>query len=340
MGGQGETTLASCIAEYLAPELLSGVTCEMCSLRLTIEHYQSESTRLSHAPNHPAGIPTQSSNTPSGAYAALENLPSEDASSTISDKRKKKARDARKVEARLRVMLESGTISHFGESAIPPLPSEDGGGATLPVKWQKVNSDSVREGAITRPPQSLRLHCIRSGYTNYGQLVKKSARIVFPTILDLTPFVANGVWEEKSSIQELLSGTAKVSTGPRVLYRLESVILHYGLNHSSGHYICIRRKPKPRLGGGATYHPSYGKKSCPDGCRCENCAYFGQVRGEEESIPGRGWLRVSDDDVEEVGEEALVGASAAVFMLFYEKIGEYAGKKDNDIEQIREGAKL
>jgi ubiquitin carboxyl-terminal hydrolase 1 len=294
----------------------------MCSLRSTIDYYSEESVRLSHAPNHPSASGRKTS-TPSGAYAALEGLPSEDASSGISDKRKKKAKDAKKVEARLRIMLESGSVSHFGDANIPPIPGDSSGGA-LPVKWQKVNSDSVREGAITRPPQSLRLHCIRSGYTNYGQLVKKTARIAFPAILDLSRFVANGVWEDKTDIRGQLSGAAKVAVGPRVLYRLESAILHYGYTHSSGHFICIRRKPQPVHGGGAEHRPSLVSKSCCDGCTCEACVYFGQVR--EESIPGRGWLRISDADVEEVGEEALVEARGTVFMLFYERVGEFPDK--------------
>jgi ubiquitin carboxyl-terminal hydrolase 1 len=34
-------------------------------------------------------------------------------------------------------------------------------------------------------------------------------------------------------------------------------------------------------------------------------------------------LRISDEDVDEVGEEALVDARGQVFMLFYERVGEY-----------------
>lgn len=63
--------------------------------------------------------------------------------------------------------------------------------------------------------------------------------------------------------------------------------------------------------------------------------YFGQVRqddpgprastGVEDEVygPGRGWLRISDADVEEVGEEVLRESMGQVFMLFYERVGEY-----------------
>ena len=277
----------------------------MCSLRYTIEFYLAETTRLSVPPAQ-AHLNDSASRTASGSFSILEDMPTGDSAHGMSDKRKKKARDARRVEARLQEMLDSNTVVGFGE------PSLDSG---LAVKWQKVNCDSLREAAITRAPQSLRLHAIRSGITPYGTVVKKTARIAFPIILDLSRFVARGIWEERSNVQSLLANARQGGDAPsRTLYRLESVILHYGYTHSSGHFICIRRKP---MG----HRPAASRKSCPDGCGCESCIYFGQVR--EQSVPGRGWLRVSDADVDEVGEEALIEARGAVFMLFYERVGEY-----------------
>lgn len=290
----------------------------MCSVRQTINFYRSEGDRLSLPPNKAQlNGNADHSNTASGAFSALENLPSADASGSMTDKRKKKSRDARRVESQLNDMLESKSITGFGEPTLSPGPS---GSAVLPVKWQKVNTDSIRETLVTRPPQTLRLLCNRSGMTSYGVPVKKTARVSFPLILDMTRFVSHGVWEERSDIRSLLAnGAAKVSSPmPKMLYRLESVILHYGYTQSSGHFVCVRRKPRS---DGERYRPASIRKSCPDGCTCESCAYFGQVR--EQSIPGRGWLSVSDADVEEVGEEALSDSKGAVFMLFYERVGEY-----------------
>jgi len=305
------------------------VTCEKCSLRQTIDFYRSEATRLSLPPSqsHLNGHANHSS-TASGSFAALENLPSADSSGSMTDKRKKKARDARRVETRLQEMLESNAVAGFEE---PSLPTGPFGSKPLPIKWQKVNTDSVREGLITRVPQSLRLHFIRSGYTPYGSLVKKTARVAFPLILNMSPFVSRGVWEERSDVRSLLAEGLKTGKPPpRMLYRLESAILHYGYTHSSGHFVCIRRKPRK---DGDLYRPSSVRKSCPDGCSCESCMYFGQVR--ESSVPGRGWLQVSDADVEEVGEEALVEARGAVFMLLYERVGEYEGPRGKGVELER-----
>jgi len=81
------------------------------------------------------------------------------------------------------------------------------------------------------------------------------------------------------------------------------------------------------------------KKTCKDGCRCDACSWFGQVRDEKEER-GKGWLRISDADVDEVGIEALVEARSAVFMVFYEKVGEYEGNHEKqDGQEAREVGK-
>ena len=232
--------------------------------------------------------------------------------------RKKRAKEARRVQGRLQEMLDSETIVHFGEASLPAshTPNSDTQAAPLPVKWQLAKTQSIREAIIARPPQTLRLHLIRSEYTPYGSIMKKTARVAFPLILDLTRFTAKGVWEDVAD-RGVLAALKRGYTQARVLYRLESVICHYGYTTSSGHYIAIRRKP---TGHDDRWRPELAYKMCPDGCQCENCAYFGQVRTREE--PGRGWLRISDADVEEVGVEALVQVQGQAFMLFYERVGE------------------
>lgn len=57
---------------------------------------------------------------------------------------------------------------------------------------------------------------------------------------------------------------------------------------------------------------------------------------EEKEERGKG-LRISDADVDEVGIEALVEARSAVFMVFYEKVGEYEGgqvEKGNQVDAL------
>ncbi|WWD17296.1 hypothetical protein CI109_101736 [Kwoniella shandongensis] len=342
----GDATLDACIAEYLAPENLSDVTCELCSVRLTLEHYKAEVERLS-APASSSSRKPKSNGVPpaaSGSFSTLEGLPTEpfNENGQMTNSRKKRAKEARRVETRLQEMLDSSTITGFGDTTILPLPNSPST-APIPIKWQISRTNSIRQGIITRPPQSLRLHFIRSEFTPYGAVLKKTARVAFPMILDLTRFVADGVWEERSgSISGMLArnadtnGTPLIPTPPkRVLYRLECAILHYGYTTSSGHYICIRRKPCPASDGeDGRYRPKRVSKSCPDGCTCESCAYFGPVREDLGNVvPGKGWLRVSDADVDEVGEEALYEARGAVFMLFYDRVGDYVDKGESG-EQV------
>jgi hypothetical protein len=83
---------------------------------------------------------------------------------------------------------------------------------------------------------------------------------------------------------------------PRVLYRLAAVVCHYG-QHSFGHYVCYRRRPR---GSGRVGPPRLN-----DGFH---------------AAPGRGWLRASDDAVREVGIETVLQEGSGAFMLYYERV--------------------
>ena len=84
---------------------------------------------------------------------------------------------------------------------------------------------------------------------------------------------------------------------PRVLYRLAAVVCHYG-QHSFGHYVCFRRRPRGAAG------------------------HVGPPRLDEgfSAVPGRGWLRASDDAVREVGIETVLQEESGAFMLYYERV--------------------
>ncbi|CAK9783032.1 cysteine proteinase [Cutaneotrichosporon oleaginosum] len=237
----GHVTLDECISEYLAPERLSDVTCDMCTTRATAAKYAERAQRLEG---------------------------------------KKSRAHAAKVAARLRAMVDAGVVGTEG-------------GAPKDVKWDVVRTDCVRETAVTRAPATLRFHFVRSEYTPYGQLLKKTARVAYPLMFDLGPHMARGVWEPKAVVGGVAAALAagggassrEIGEAPRALYRLQSAILHKGYAHSSGHFVAIRRKP-----GGAA------------------------------GVPGRGWLRISDADVDEVGTEELAATAEQVVMLFYERV--------------------
>jgi hypothetical protein len=77
-----------------------------------------------------------------------------------------------------------------------------------------------------------------------------------------------------------------------VLYRLDGVICHYGYTHSFGHFVAYRRKPTPS----------------------------GPSHADQILHPGGRWLRISDADVSEVPQSAVLGERGNAFLLFYERI--------------------
>lgn len=176
-------------------------------------------------------------------------------------------------------------------------------------------------------PYVLTLHLNRSLHHFGHYASKNTCRVEFPEILDLSPFSTSGQLSTKpdlpiSSPYHLHQPAPSPSQPPhRTLYQLSAVVCHYG-QHSFGHYICYRRKPRPVSAGAARFYPP--KLSCPLDCRCERCAKYGRIRVDDgydnRRRPGYGWLRISDDSVQEVGFETVVLESSAVFMLFYEKV--------------------
>jgi ubiquitin carboxyl-terminal hydrolase 1 len=77
-------------------------------------------------------------------------------------------------------------------------------------------------------------------------------------------------------------------------------------------------------------------QQCPRGCHCEKCRAYGPIREGDETIDanlkaglpgqpgrpqtGRGWLRISDDDVREVGIETVLSEGRGAFMIYYEYV--------------------
>lgn len=175
-------------------------------------------------------------------------------------------------------------------------------------------------------PHVLTLHLNRS--LHFGHYASKNTcRVEFPEILDLSPFATSGQLSTKpdlpiSSPYQLHQPAPSASPSPhRTIYRLSAVVCHYG-QHSFGHYICYRRKPRPVSAGRARFSPP--KLPCPLDCRCERCTKYGRARVDDgydyKPTPGYGWLRISDDSVQEVGFETVAMEGSAVFMLFYERV--------------------
>lgn len=182
------------------------------------------------------------------------------------------------------------------------------------------------------------LHLNRSAY--YGHYASKnSCSVNFPEVLDLTPFTTSGalsivpqapISKPATALpQRSSTPTPSAYSSPRVLYRLSSVVCHYGA-HSFGHYVAYRRKPRdPSLHTSRWASPQL---QCPLGCECEKCQLYGPIRdpdfGEFNGRKGKRrsyddddvWLRISDDQVKEVGLNTVLAETTGSFMLYYEKV--------------------
>ncbi|EJF62254.1 cysteine proteinase [Dichomitus squalens LYAD-421 SS1] len=282
--------LEDCLDDYTRLELLDDCICRKCSMLATYKRLEEEANRTTEA-------------------AAAINDPT--------SSKKKRARDSRKLLARVKAALDEGRIE------------EDIKG----VKMEKVCSRaSTKQSMIARPPPVLALHLNRSMHYG-GYAAKNNCRVVFPEILDLTPYTTSGQLSTQPSapissppppipIQRSVTPTPSTYAVPRTLYRLSAVVCHYG-QHSFGHYVCFRRKPRPPAAGDRRYTPP--RLQCAIGCDCNLCVQQGPIREEDGQNPsrpgtGRGWLRISDDTVQECGIERVLQEGAGAFMLYYERV--------------------
>jgi hypothetical protein len=158
--------------------------------------------------------------------------------------------------------------------------------------------------------------------------------VKFDEYLDLSNYTTSGALSTIPSLP-ISSPTPSVSSSrsstptpslysrQQTIYRLSAIVCHYG-QHSFGHYVAYRRKPRPEFAGDARWTPP--RLSCPLGCQCKKCARYGPIRDDHLPLPmpsprrGGGWLRISDASVEEVGIESVLAEQAGTFMLYYERV--------------------
>ncbi|KAI5116047.1 hypothetical protein M0805_009361, partial [Coniferiporia weirii] len=286
----GACALQDCLADYIRLELLTDCICRKCSMLATHERLRQEADSLKESVAKDAGA---------------------------SQSKKKRAREARKLEAKVRAAIEEGRIE------------EDIKG----VKMEKVFSKaSTKQAMVARPPKVLVLHLNRSIHHG-GSAGRNPCRVFFPEVLDLTPYTTSGqlstlpsvpISTPPPAIPRSTTPTQSIYATPRVFYRLSAVVCHYGM-HSFGHYVCFRRKPRAARGSDTAgpSAPTTPRMACPHGCECAECAAYGPVRdGPRPPAPGRGWLRTSDSTVEECGLERVLGEGGGAFLLFYERVAQ------------------
>ncbi|KAK7966100.1 ubiquitin carboxyl-terminal hydrolase [Apiospora aurea] len=189
----------------------------------------------------------------------------------------------------------------------------------------RASSTKTKQAAIARAPRSLAIHINRSVFDERtGAMSKNFATVKFPETLDLGPWCLGSAGSEDESAniiipdsqempakalseeeqwildpkKSMVAGELQPSkiTGP--IYELRAVITHQG-RHDDGHYVCYRKHWR---------QPSPGSETSDD---------EKTMVGEETGGSGDKWWRLSDDNVYEVTEEAVL-EQKGVFMLFYD----------------------
>ncbi|KAF9975566.1 hypothetical protein BGZ73_000779 [Actinomortierella ambigua] len=217
-----------------------------------------------------------------------------------------------------------------------------------------VSRHCTKQVMLAKPPPILCLHFVRSQYSMYGTISKNGCHVRFPEYLNLSPFCTTGVLLTRpnlpisvsehelesmglmqASIHQRLVEPSSASTTKkkkkkkhqrqpqeqereqqraepnepsstaresevRYIYRLQSIVVHYG-GHSYGHFIAYRRKPESLQ--------SHAKAG-PVG--------LGLMDESAAKMDGQGWFRISDETVESVSINQVLGANP--YMLLYERV--------------------
>ncbi|KAF8967428.1 hypothetical protein BDZ97DRAFT_1916718 [Flammula alnicola] len=363
--------LEDCLEDYTRLEILKDCICRKCSVLATHRRLLQELKILEDAIAPPSAAASTSASTvfsSTSPAASSSSMPSSSPSkSKPSNSKKKRYKEVKRMEQRVKTALAEGRIED--ESLLEGVRLE-----------RVVSPASTKQAMIARPPPVLALHLNRS--VHYGQYAtKNNIKVYFPEVLDLTPYTTSGslstiptnsistpspppttsqpVLIQSSGSSTISSAASATSSQPRrsttptpetyapgaqrTIYRLAAVVCHYG-QHSFGHYICYRRKPR-RIGG-KWVPPTLvdplrmemdeeedgqdGAEKKPNGSVVKSANYFGSSTygesryywedgTEEEAGTGRGWLRISDDSVSECGIESVLAEGSGAFMLYYER---------------------
>ena len=199
----------------------------------------------------------------------------------------------------------------------------------------KVSSTKTKQIVISRPPKSLAIHMQRSVFDpSTFNMMKNSAPVDFPMTLDLAPWCLGSTGsnpaDENSKLEEewvtdprksMVAGDQGSSKLAGPIYELRAVVTHYG-RHENGHYICYRKFPRqspptkvveddePDSKADAKTEPSTDEK--------------------ETDEPEMDWWRLSDHNVSQVSEDAVLNLSPGVFMLFYDCVDPSMVMNDED----------
>ncbi|KAK0523240.1 ubiquitin-specific protease ubp1 [Tilletia horrida] len=305
-GGSRGVALEQLLDEWSKLEVVQW-NCHRCSLRATAERVRAEVIRLGG--EDPARVAAQRKALAMGPHAEEDGLghphqngTTEKAAMTVS--KKKRLREAQRAYDKLVRVLELNIHEDELALAHPPLLPAD-------LKMERIASRcATKQIMLARPPPILVIHLNRSIFGGFGGGASKNNTFVhYGEWLDMEPFATGAELDVRSDqrISSLPAGAGGGAGAKRAyacLYRLQSIVVHYG-GHSFGHYVSYRRTPSPPT-------PSPSSSSSPS---AQPAASGTRIRKSRQAQAE--WMRISDDIVEPCDLGDVLASNP--FLLFYER---------------------
>ncbi|KAF1797960.1 hypothetical protein FB192DRAFT_1289663 [Mucor lusitanicus] len=167
-----------------------------------------------------------------------------------------------------------------------------------------VRRSKSKQAMISKPPKVLCFHFVRSVYTNAGEAIKNECQVVYPELLDLTPYCTNGSLKTEPHLP-----MSTPDHGYSVKYRLMSSVIHRG-RHSYGHFVSCKRR------------------LLAENCSCAGCGHDDTTLKPHDSD----WFIASDSDVGMMDAQDVLRSNP--FMLFYELIEEASNEEEQEEEEV------
>ncbi|GAA5936955.1 ubiquitin carboxyl-terminal hydrolase [Sporobolomyces koalae] len=256
-------SLYDLLQEYTKADLISDYACRKCCMLATLDKYKLQRDRL-------AAPATSSSSSTSSSTVTGENGKGKD--SKMTNSRKDRKRKIQKLVDKIQTVVDAGDFEKLLEQ-----------GEAGAIKMERASSAAGKNVNLARTPETLLVHLNRSTHYGYSGPIKNSCRVVFPEYLDLDPFCDHH--DRHQHPNEIDKGKTKT------LYRLSSMVVHYG-SHHFGHYVAFRRRPRPPPAS-TTTTPTSLDSTLPD------------------------WYRISDETVQVSSIGEVVNNNP--FLLFYER---------------------
>ncbi|KAK4052024.1 ubiquitin-specific protease ubp1 [Microbotryomycetes sp. JL201] len=316
-------SLYDLLQEHTKIDLLSDYVCRKCSITATLDKLAAQRDRLAltvppteaRSTVPPASAQVKDSSAKPQAMNGFSILEADASTSsgpsttptttlkTMTSSRKDRKRKVQKVLDKLQAVTAASDFERelSGEG----------------IKVEKVSGPAGKQTKFARTPDILTIHLSRSVHYGRAGAFKNTCSVSFPEYLDLTPFCdysssssassspsvstrsSPGVDHRNPGVSdstavESARATSSVSTSTRDMFRLSSLVVHYG-SHQFGHYVAFRRAPHSKLFDEST-----------------------TLETTTTTINQPEWYRISDEVVEPSSVQEVLRANPV--LMFYERV--------------------